>query len=370
MKNVKTNRGITLIALVVTIIVLLILAAVTIGLVLGQNGIIGKANKAKNAADIATGKDQVQLALTKVVSDKLEDGKTTSDIKAEDLQTELQKTDSSASVTGTNPDFTAKYHVSEIEYEYKINTEKQMVAESSTTEVAYSELSIGDYVNYPVYYENTESHGLIAADKFSGWRILSIEGSGENSYVRLISAGFPLSYIHDYGHQASTCVENLTTNFFQTEINTSTVTNNKFYNCGFKTEGTYIENMESVKNLFINEYTATNVEGYPKVQSMTKDDVDKVLGSVSSNESYVNGEKYNDLLAVPCKDETSKYALTWLATEGSGTYLLYSIFSDGKVSESSAGYYGIRPVISLKTNVKFKEATTKINDTTTWNISI
>ena len=39
----KQARGITLIALVVTIIVLLILAGVTISLVIGQNGIVGKA---------------------------------------------------------------------------------------------------------------------------------------------------------------------------------------------------------------------------------------------------------------------------------------------------------------------------------------
>ena len=46
MKNLIKEKGITLIALVVTIIVLLILAGITIGLVLGQNGIIGKAKKA------------------------------------------------------------------------------------------------------------------------------------------------------------------------------------------------------------------------------------------------------------------------------------------------------------------------------------
>ena len=36
----KSNKGITLIALVVTIVVLLILAAISINLVLGENGII------------------------------------------------------------------------------------------------------------------------------------------------------------------------------------------------------------------------------------------------------------------------------------------------------------------------------------------
>ena len=44
----KKEKGITLIALVVTIIVLLILAGVAISLTIGQNGIFGKAQDAVN----------------------------------------------------------------------------------------------------------------------------------------------------------------------------------------------------------------------------------------------------------------------------------------------------------------------------------
>lgn len=43
--NKKYNKGITLVALVITIIVLLILAGITITFVLGQNGIIGRAQE-------------------------------------------------------------------------------------------------------------------------------------------------------------------------------------------------------------------------------------------------------------------------------------------------------------------------------------
>ncbi len=45
--NMKNNKGITLVALVVTIVVLLILAGVSINLVLGNNGIIVKAREAQ-----------------------------------------------------------------------------------------------------------------------------------------------------------------------------------------------------------------------------------------------------------------------------------------------------------------------------------
>ena len=43
----KKEQGITLIALVITIVVLLILASVTIAMLTGDNGILSQANKAK-----------------------------------------------------------------------------------------------------------------------------------------------------------------------------------------------------------------------------------------------------------------------------------------------------------------------------------
>ena len=44
--KIKSSKGITLIALVITIIVLLILAGVTISMVLGDDGIIAQAQDA------------------------------------------------------------------------------------------------------------------------------------------------------------------------------------------------------------------------------------------------------------------------------------------------------------------------------------
>ena len=46
-EKAKLKSGITLIALIITIIVLLILAGVTINMVAGENGIFRKANESK-----------------------------------------------------------------------------------------------------------------------------------------------------------------------------------------------------------------------------------------------------------------------------------------------------------------------------------
>ena len=59
--KMKNSKGITLVALVVTIIVLIILAGVSISLVLGENGIITKSKYAKQATLNAQVAEQEQL---------------------------------------------------------------------------------------------------------------------------------------------------------------------------------------------------------------------------------------------------------------------------------------------------------------------
>ena len=62
-ERLKTHKGITLIALVITIIVLLILAGVAIATLTGDNGIIAKAQQAKMQNDKAAAKEKVDLAI-------------------------------------------------------------------------------------------------------------------------------------------------------------------------------------------------------------------------------------------------------------------------------------------------------------------
>ncbi len=62
MKNFKRNaNGITLVALVVTIVILIILATVSIGAILGDNGLINMATKSKDEHEQAADKEQELL---------------------------------------------------------------------------------------------------------------------------------------------------------------------------------------------------------------------------------------------------------------------------------------------------------------------
>ena len=83
-KNMR-NKGITLIALVITIIVLLILAAVSIATLTGENGILTRAQDAKTNNEIAEEKEAIGLAYNGVMTDSLGTG-----VEAEKLQNELR----------------------------------------------------------------------------------------------------------------------------------------------------------------------------------------------------------------------------------------------------------------------------------------
>ena len=62
-KKTKNNRGITLIALAVTILVLIILASISIKALTGDNGIIGQSKNAKDSAEIDSEKEVIETSV-------------------------------------------------------------------------------------------------------------------------------------------------------------------------------------------------------------------------------------------------------------------------------------------------------------------
>ena len=72
MKKLQNNRqsGITLIALVITIIVLIILAGVAINLTLGQNGLLNRTKEAREKYEIASAKEYIELKIDECIIEK------------------------------------------------------------------------------------------------------------------------------------------------------------------------------------------------------------------------------------------------------------------------------------------------------------
>lgn len=73
-KQKLNEKGITLIALVVTIVVLLVLAGVTISLVFSEGGIIKKTFEAKKLTEIESGREEINLAILGMQTEKAIEG--------------------------------------------------------------------------------------------------------------------------------------------------------------------------------------------------------------------------------------------------------------------------------------------------------
>ena len=91
----KGQGGITLVALVVTIVVLLILAGITIALVFAQNGVVGKAQEAARESNKGTIADNIQGY---IVSQQMEAIQTNAD---QDITTDLKSALTAAGITNS-----------------------------------------------------------------------------------------------------------------------------------------------------------------------------------------------------------------------------------------------------------------------------
>ena len=110
-KMKKQAGGITLIALVITIIVLLILAGVSIAMLTGQNGILTQAQNASKQTDIGEEKEQTALAYNGAKTEN--DGGV---VTYEDLNRHFEFNKVDATASGESP-IKVKFNDSQREYE-------------------------------------------------------------------------------------------------------------------------------------------------------------------------------------------------------------------------------------------------------------
>ena len=94
MKKVK-NEGITLIALVVTVVVLLILAGVSIAMLTGDNGIITQAQNSQKETEIGQEKEEIRVAYSGAIGENLG-----TKVTAEDIQKQFDLNGTEATASG------------------------------------------------------------------------------------------------------------------------------------------------------------------------------------------------------------------------------------------------------------------------------
>ena len=114
MKQKKIRRsikGITLIALVITIIVLLILAGVSIAMLTGENGILTQAQNAKKETSVAEEKEQIALAYNAAIAKKQ-----STDITEKELNAELEANEAGANAIKDGENIKVTFEESKREY--------------------------------------------------------------------------------------------------------------------------------------------------------------------------------------------------------------------------------------------------------------
>ena len=116
-KIFKSTKGITLIALVVTIIILLLLAGVSIAMLTGNNGVLTQAKSAKENTRVGEVQEKVKLAAQAALTDNLGNG-----IEKEKFQEELNNMFTQGEQVGLEYDETnKKYTVTVDKYEVEVS---------------------------------------------------------------------------------------------------------------------------------------------------------------------------------------------------------------------------------------------------------
>ena len=191
----KGTNGITLIALVITIIVLLILAGISISMLSGDNSILSRATQAKTKTGIAQDEETISLAYLAAVTGKYADS---SDMSAT-LQTELEKTYGSGKVTVTKSGDTYKVKIEE-KGTYKIdgngNVEKAIIADRTG-------IKVGDYITFTPSSSNTTTSVSFSQDEtgYTGtnntlsrknqFRVMDIDSEGNMELIGAMTSDDP-----------------------------------------------------------------------------------------------------------------------------------------------------------------------------------
>ena len=127
-KEVKArNKGITLIALVVTIVVLLILAGVSISMLTGDDGIITKSKEARISTELSGYKEELELYKSEKYIENNEFEETTLTAGKEDLNYNTKESEEEGNIKTIIPDISDEYFekLEVIKGELLINTQNK-----------------------------------------------------------------------------------------------------------------------------------------------------------------------------------------------------------------------------------------------------
>ncbi len=380
----KTNGGITLIALVITIVVLLILAGITIGVVTSDNGIMKNANDAKEQTEISNEKEIIDEATVQAMGnnkygnieeDELQEqldkitgnGKTETDDVGEEFEVAFVESkryytvDKDGTVTGPQ-----KIEIDKSPGDITKNQNGEDL-DGTTKKTAYEIWCIEDLVEYSKIMNSSSAYTL------------------EDKYIKLcktLNFKSKLSYM-DYettiydeflgGDGNTKLIEQLSENgkgFYP--INGGTNKNGaiakEFDGQGFKIENIYINQEENagfigkansicVKNLTItgtiisknghaggicgnvldSNSIIDNCYNYATVKSYSSDDISGVGGFIGNGQATItNSSNYGEIIAEQCAGGLSGRGLEFTVINCAN---FGSVTSNTRIAGGILGFY-------------------------------
>ena len=378
LKN-KFNKGITLIALVITIIVLLLLAGVSIAMLTGENGILTQATNAKVQTENARLDEEIKLA-------QLGSFDKSGEINEEKLIKELKKIkglelrDKNDDNEATLPLTLEDKDGNEIAKVTKIESGKisvDMIEKLKVADAIKAGLEVGDFINYDAGiwtqpeitaigangtadlptaqrkfggfiegqsrntnatpssatwdYVKTDEAGETA---ISGWRVFDIDK--DTNTIELISAGNPEDYYHSY-EQSEASVELLT----ETR------------------DWTMYENENYAESGTAKVLTKVRLEEWYDKYIIESDGAD-ISDDLTFREIYdPDSEEYNKYQTL-----VDNYSFYWFGSAYDSSLLYFVYPSQRHVIGFSDLAYGLRALVSLKSDISLDKAeeTKKVYD--------
>lgn len=333
MDKLENKRGITLVAVVVTIIILLILTGIT--LAIANDLILNKADTASTKTIEAMLQERIEMAYMEVKASYWSDFNENNNLESieQNLKEILENTEDFENVTISKDDM-EKININFLyknkEYNFAISKE----GEIKQLNFLKGNVKIGDYVEYPIEYTDVYSNKHYTST--TGWRVID-DGimEGTSGYVRIISTGIPVKWFYDMKEEYvnnETAINALTNDFENITLQDNSIN-------GVEMQGSYFKDERIADRI-----TTLSLADYNLIH----------------NALYKTNRELNDIS--PIKDshkllqleKDGNYYYYWLSTAKEDSETEIYCVSDEGIQVDSDVKSGIRPVIYLKNGLEGK----------------
>ena len=224
----RREKGITLIALVVTIVVLLILAGVSISMLTGENGIIKQAQDSKEATTQAKAEEMVTIAIGSLQTKSLGD---TSKITPELIANQVMEDNNIKNVIAEGSEFPTNIIFVDDGVKVGVNIN----------------LSIGEIGSYDGIYSEEGLEGKIAPEDLFNYEVIDNAEVGATVYNNLPQktvriTGIKAKYCNGYGYNPDTDEFDLEDTNYEVKYDNDVITNEKTLVVPYQVDGKYITN--------------------------------------------------------------------------------------------------------------------------------